>query len=498
MKYLGCIAACTLVSLAYPMVQNSSGNQILAGFGQQGSAVSGNSTRVFMVDGATYAKTEAGIQSAINAAVSTGGGIVDARAVPSITLRSGLHVGSDASPNAGVTLLVPKAATWSVTITDGVSCGITVHNKSTIIGLNGQGAGNLFVIAAASASTKAMGMVCTDPSPPSGGQYVRIEGLTASNMVGATLSRGALVIQHVFDNSVFRDLVGINSSGIGAQILDACCGTSFYNLSADGLSGSGAMPLVIGNSTVGGGVIGGAVNSAGFFGASIGHAGAGLNEISFASMGATENVNFYNLYMEPSATDIATPLIRIPPNVHGINIFGAMASNFPVGSIAYMVDIASWAGPCGCIFHGLKSQKFNLINDHITGVQTVGAGNFGQAAGYVSGPFLLSSFAVGGGSPVTSSGAGGTMAAMIASGTAAMTTASIAAGTCGPTVTVPAKGVLGTDAIVFSYSAAPAANSGGLEVRSWPTSGNVNFAYCNAGASGVTPKAASLNWSVMR
>jgi len=58
--------------------------------------------------------------------------------------------------------------------------------------------------------------------------------------------------------------------------------------------------------------------------------------------------------------------------------------------------------------------------------------------------------------------------------------------------------VLSTDAIVFSYSAPPAANPGELQVNSWPTPGNVNFEYCNRQASSLTPKAASLNWRVIR
>jgi hypothetical protein len=174
MRYLGCIVAWTLVTFLDPTAQNTLGNQTGSDSVQKAPAPSGNINGVFAVDGAAYAKTEAGIQSAINSAVSADGGVVDARGVPSITLASELDIGSNSSPNAGVTLLVPKAATWSVTITDGASCGITVHNKSTVIGSNGQGNGNLFVVSAASAATNAMGLVCTDPSPPAGGQYVHL------------------------------------------------------------------------------------------------------------------------------------------------------------------------------------------------------------------------------------------------------------------------------------------------------------------------------------
>jgi hypothetical protein len=83
---------------------------------------------------------------------------------------------------------------------------------------------------------------------------------------------------------------------------------------------------------------------------------------------------------------------------------------------------------------------------------------------------------------------------VIASGTATMTTAAITAPACGTTVTVAATGVLATDKIDWSFNAAPAGSNAGLV--SWPTAGNVNFAYC----PGVTetPAAATINWSVRR
>lgn len=82
----------------------------------------------------------------------------------------------------------------------------------------------------------------------------------------------------------------------------------------------------------------------------------------------------------------------------------------------------------------------------------------------------------------------------IASGTAVMTTAAITAPACGTTVTVAAPNVVSTDTIIASFNAAPAGTNAGLV--SWPTAGNVNFAYC----PGVTetPAAATINWSVKR
>ena len=87
----------------------------------------------------------------------------------------------------------------------------------------------------------------------------------------------------------------------------------------------------------------------------------------------------------------------------------------------------------------------------------------------------------------------------IASGTASMTTALIAAGACGTTVTVAATGVLTTDVVDFARNAAATSGNGGILIpNSWPTAGNVNFNYCNPGAAGITPTAATINWTVTR
>ena len=98
----------------------------------------------------------------------------------------------------------------------------------------------------------------------------------------------------------------------------------------------------------------------------------------------------------------------------------------------------------------------------------------------------------------TSNGVTANVSLAIASGTATMTTAAIAAGACGSTVTVAATGVLTTDAIETSFNASVGANPGVLILQKWPTSGNVNFAYCNPTAGSVTPTASTLNWRVGR
>jgi len=83
---------------------------------------------------------------------------------------------------------------------------------------------------------------------------------------------------------------------------------------------------------------------------------------------------------------------------------------------------------------------------------------------------------------------------IIGSGTATMTTAAITAGNCGTTVTVAATGVATTDTITWAFNAAPAGSNAGLVA--WPTTNNVNFAYCSNTAQ--TPAAATINWRVVR
>jgi hypothetical protein len=51
-----------------------------------------------------------------------------------------------------------------------------------------------------------------------------------------------------------------------------------------------------------------------------------------------------------------------------------------------------------------------------------------------------------------------------------------------------------SDTISWAFNAAQAGSNAGLVA--WPTSGNVNFAYCPNSAE--TPAAATINWRVVR
>lgn len=90
------------------------------------------------------------------------------------------------------------------------------------------------------------------------------------------------------------------------------------------------------------------------------------------------------------------------------------------------------------------------------------------------------------------------LAALIIKGTAVMPTGLLTTNTCATAVTVAATNVLATDAIEWSYNAAPGAPDGLLEITPYVTAGNVNFLQCNPTSASQTPVAATINWRVIR
>ena len=88
---------------------------------------------------------------------------------------------------------------------------------------------------------------------------------------------------------------------------------------------------------------------------------------------------------------------------------------------------------------------------------------------------------------------------VIASGTSTLGTTAISATSCATVVTSAATGVTSSDAIEWSFNAAPGTGyTAGLHVLPYVTSGNVNFLVCNPTAGSLTPAAATLNWRVVR
>lgn len=159
-----------------------------------------------------------------------------------------------------------------------------------------------------------------------------------------------------------------------------------------------------------------------------------------------------------------------PASGAGLTNFASI--NLTASETVNISNVVTRPGPCGPPLQTANNQSTTLTN-------------VSHAVTFDSNAYTLAG--------VAESTVGG-LPVVIAAGTATGTTAAITAPACGATVTVAATGVLATDAITWSFNAAPAGTNAGLV--SWPTAGNVNFAYC----PGVTetPSAATINWRVVR
>ena len=102
-------------------------------------------------------------------------------------------------------------------------------------------------------------------------------------------------------------------------------------------------------------------------------------------------------------------------------------------------------------------------------------------------------------------GAVGGLPKIIASGTYTVDTASISANTCASAVAVTATGVATTDtiittpnAILSSVAGFGVTTAGAVRVDVYPTSGNVNFQFCNPTGTAIDPGSVTFNWKVLR
>jgi hypothetical protein len=87
---------------------------------------------------------------------------------------------------------------------------------------------------------------------------------------------------------------------------------------------------------------------------------------------------------------------------------------------------------------------------------------------------------------------------VFAFGSQAMTTTAVGGASCSSAITVSAPGVLTTDTVEWSPSSAPIIGNQSLTLNAWPTTDNVNFAWCNPTAASITPSAQTINWKVAR
>jgi hypothetical protein len=321
---------------------------------------------------------------------SSGKGTVDARdCTGSQTISQEIDVGNNATTTQ-VVLLLPNAATWNITITDGVSCGIKQFSQTSIVGNNMvTGNGTLNITGAATASLDSF--YCTDPSPVGGGSYVRAEGFQLSNPLGnATLATALMNVQKVFDNSVFRGITISNSATTdGLRVYKACCGTSFINITSNSNS-TGKRPVFIQADASARNI------DISFYSLSADHAGAGFAniEISGGPAAPTDsvntNINFYGLYTEDLASTANINMKVV--DARSVNIYGWTANGNNVGSTGLDISQTGANQVRAIDLHGYKWQSAGGtgINNHITG-STIGATTI-----YVS-RYFYGGFKVGGG-----------------------------------------------------------------------------------------------------
>lgn len=449
---------------------------------------------------------------------SGGKGTVDARSCTgNQTISQEIDVGNNAN-TTNVSLLLPSNATWNITITDGVSCGIKQFTGSSIVGAGSITGAVMLITGSASANLNSF--YCTDPSPVGGGSYVRAEGFQLYNPNGSTVSTALMNVQKVFDNSVFRGITVANYSATdGLRVYSACCGTSFHNLTLNGNGTGGNQLHVFADAST-------RNTDISFYSLSADHPGSGFSSV-LINGGATtptdavnSNINFYGLYTEDTSTNPDT-MLKVA-DARGVNVYGwtVLASATPSASFVGL-DISQTAANQvrNIDVYGYKYQAGsggNGINNHITGKTYLTSTAFvphylygGSSGSQTSFPatiedneldiynssgtlqyqFPTNGAAVFAGSPV---------ARTIASGTSTLGNSAIASGTCATVVTTAASGAATTDSIEWAFSSAPATADGLLDVTWYVTSGNVNWKVCNPTASSQTPSGLTVNWRVMR
>lgn len=472
------------------------------------------------------------------------GGILDATScIGTQTVSQEIDVGN--SSQLPVRLLLPHSSpngsTWVSAQAGGTAYVLKVFSRSSVIGF-GTGEGQSFTIAAG--ATANVDSVCGND--PTNGQYVRMEGFACQAVAGATVAKAVFHVTGAVDESYYGHITTYTQSSNANKALwvhNSCCSARFESINAEtsGAPGaSGAVPCTFGN--------GATDSNTGIQVEALScvHPSTGKNALVIQQNGGGNGNVFKGIYMEQCSTgigctfnqDLTTAYVSIQANgspSSADTFIGLTANVDSASSTRYAVDVAS--GSHVNIF-GLRSSPVstNIVNDHNTGAIAV-TGSVSTTINYTTEPSFGPSFQmynassawklfpVGtgfniqqvspssfawqfgtGGSTVTlaNSATGArtytfpdlsiNVAGAIASGTAAMTTAAITAGNCGTTVTVAAAGVATTDTVIWAFNAAPAGSNAGIVA--WPTSGNVNFAYCPGVAE--TPAAATINWRVVR
>lgn len=319
----------------------------------------------FVIDGCnpgisspTYAFSSTGINTAIAAAIAAGGGIVDATGCggQSATMTAEIDVGN--ASFVPVLLLLPQSGVWTWNLTDGVSYGVKVFNKSSIIGsCTGEGCAMTLQVG------NTANMVATVGTPSTGlCGYVKLQGFQAAAASGATLTKAALYITNICDSTRIESVAAVVNGQTGVLVSNACCGIVFQNLVSEGNQVANSVPLVLNEASV--------INAdVTFVGGSFVHPGAGKNAILFSSAAGNNNfgINFLGIHLESNNTDTTTPLVLFPTVAGSARFFGggqiwqdsstAYAFNRPAASsFDFTVEGFRMLGGAGADFNAINDQ----------------------------------------------------------------------------------------------------------------------------------------------
>lgn len=331
-------------------------------------------------NGVTQADTQTGATAdiklnACEVAAALVSGICDARGLYGVQT-----IAAEVDVLAGTELLLPQNGTWTVTITNGTSCGFKQFSQSSMIAPSSGGTSNMTI--QAQASTNAASLWCNDTVPA--GIYVRAEGFILYNPSGGTLANAGMDVSKIFDGSYFANLTVANYNGVGLYLGRnglVCCGTTFNNVVINGNSGAGAVPLKVGASVTG----------VSFNGGSIDHPGAGLSNevIDDGATGTTGPLNHNGVYYEGNTNAAETvPMIDIKNERGGANFNSVYVHPFTGGQTMYCFQIENVSLMPISIKNGSRcvgATDFNAINDLFASktVVTSSTGNIGFIPDFV-------------------------------------------------------------------------------------------------------------------
>jgi hypothetical protein len=290
--------------------------------------------------------------------------------------------------NTATDLILPPTGGWNCTITDGTSYCLKYGDRSYVHGF-GNGEGHRFAILT-SGSANVGAIVGSDLNTKTAAGYIRVENIGVQN-TGGTIGVAAFSFQSFFDSSECKDIDVVNNNSIGALINNGGAGSHCDSLHAEGSSGSGARPLVVGGS---GGIGFGAFTCFNCVGV---HPGSGNPAIEVPR---SQSMVYFagSTYMEGNTpagacVDATTPLFKAATvgNVGGLIIDSLETAATCTTSTAPILELENNFSATAFRIGSLYSNRSTtLINDLTTKGPGVTAASCAAGCWY-SGPYTWSS-----------------------------------------------------------------------------------------------------------